>query len=165
MALTEQKKRFADRYFVTLKGKESAIYAEYSEHTARQIAYNLLQEPEVEEYLEQLRAKSEQKHSISKDRWLSELEAIGFSNVQDFISSENKIKDFSKLPENKTKAVSSIKKTVTEFEGGEKQTVEFKLHDKLNALDKIGRHFGYFETDNSQKQTNINLLQNDPLAD
>lgn len=158
--MTELQKRFADRYFETLNGCQSAIFAGYSEATARQKAYELLQDKEIEEYLSELRAKSEAKHGISKDRWLSELEAIGFSNVQDFISDSNNIKDFSKLPEQKTKAVSSIKKTVLEFEGGEKHTVEFKLHDKLNALDKIGRHFGYFEKDNDQSKavtTIINL--------
>ena len=148
--MTELQKRFADRYFETLNGCQSAIYAGYSEATARQKAYELLQDEEIEAYLSQLRSKSEVKHGISKDRWLSELEAVGFSNIQDFISDGNNIKDFSKLPEQKTKAVSSVKKTVIEFEGGEKQTVEFKLHDKLNALDKIGRHFGYFEKDNEQ---------------
>jgi len=160
--MTEQVKRFLDEYFVTLNGYKSAVYAGYSENSARQQASQILDRPESVEYLEQLRAKSEAKHSISKDRWLSELEAIGFSNIQDFISNENNIKDFSKLPENKTKAVSSVKKTIIEFEGGEKQTVEFKLHDKLNALDKIGRHFGYFEKDNSQKpqsqQPIINII-------
>jgi len=159
MALSEQKKRFINRYFETLNGKQSAIYAGYSEATAKQIAYNILQEPEVEDYLEELRGKSEQKHSISKDRWLSEIEAIGFSNIQDFISQGNTVKDISMLPEEKAKAVGSIKKTVTEFDGGSKSTVEFKLHDKLNALDKIGRHFGYFEKDNDQsKPQNTNII-------
>lgn len=143
--------RFADKYFETLNASESAIFAGFSVSTARQKGWQLLQREDVEEYLTQLRIKSEVKHSISKDRWLSELEAVGFSNIQDFISDGNNIKDFSKLPDQKTKAVSSVKKTVLEFEGGEKHIVEFKLHDKLNALDKIGRHFGYFEQDNLQK--------------
>lgn len=167
MALTEQKKRFADRYFETLNGSQSAIDTGYSEATARQIAYNLLQEHEVEEYLSQLKEKSEIKHSISQGRWLAELEAVGFSNVQDFISDGNTIKDISKLPENKAKAVLSVKKTVLEFEGGEKVTTEFKLHDKLNALDKIGRHFGYFEKDNAQSapknEIDISKLSDDAI--
>lgn len=149
--MTEQRKKFADRYFETLNGKQSAIYAGYSELSAKSKASQLLVEDDIELYLSELRSKSEAKHNLSKDRWLSELEAIGFSNIQDFISDSNNVKDISKLPEAKAKAVSSVKKTVLEFEGGEKHTVEFKLHDKLNALDKIGRHFGYFEKDNSQK--------------
>jgi len=156
--MTEQRKRFADKYFETLNGSQSAIYAGYSEATSRQKAYEILNDPEVEEYLSNLRAKEAAKHGISKDRWLSELENIGFSNIQDFIETGNTIKDISQIDENKARAVSSVKKTVTESEYGTKEVVEFKLHDKLNALDKIGRHLGYFEKDNDQskpKTTNI----------
>lgn len=148
--MQENHKRFADKYFETLNAKDSAIFAGFSVDTAKQQGWQILQREEVQEYLAGLRLKSEAKHLISRDRWLSELEAVGFSNIQDFISDGNNIKDFSKLPEQKTKAVLSVKKTVLEFNGGEKHTVEFKLHDKLNALDKIGRHFGYFEKDNEQ---------------
>ena len=159
--MNEQRKRFADKYFETLNATQSAIYAGYSELSARSKASQLLDEEDVSEYLTKLKEKAEAKHSISQDRWLAELEAVGFSNIQDFISDGNNIKDISKLPELKAKSVLSVKKTVLEFEGGEKVTTEFKLHDKLNALDKIGRHFGYFDKDNAQNKpentTIINL--------
>lgn len=159
--MNEQRKRFADKYFETLNATQSAIYAGYSELSARSKASQLLDEEDVSEYLTKLKEKAEVKHSISQDRWLAELEAVGFSNIQDFISDGNNIKDISKLPEIKAKSVLSVKKTVLEFEGGEKVTTEFKLHDKLNALDKIGRHFGYFDKDNAQNKpentTIINL--------
>lgn len=158
--MTEQRRRFADRYFETLNATQSAIYAGYSDISAKSQASQLLDEEEIQEYLSDLRLKSEIKHGISKDRWLSELEAVGFSNIQDFISDGNNIKDISKLPEYKAKAVGSIKKTVVEFEGGERSTVEFKLLDKLSALDKIGRHFGYFEKDNDQSKPIINNVIN-----
>jgi len=161
MALTEQKKRFADRYFLTLKGKDSAIYAEYSEHTAKQIAYNLLQEPEVEQYLSELRESEAIKHGITKDKWLNELSESGFSNVQDFISEGNTVKDLSQIDRSKASAINSIKKTVTESDFGTKEVTEFKLNDKLSALEKIGKHFGWFEKDNDQKkdQSSVTIFQ------
>lgn len=155
MALTDKKKRFADRWFLTLKGGESAIYAGYSKKTADQIAYNLLQEPEVSAYIQVLREKDEAKHGITKDKWLSELRESAFSNIQDFIEEGNTIKDFSKIERSKASAVNSVKKTVLEFEGGEKVTTEFKLNDKLKALQDIGRHFGWFDKDNEQKSPTI----------
>lgn len=151
--MTEQRKRFADRYFDTLNGTQSAIYAGYSETTAKVQASQLLSDPEVEAYISGLKAKAEEKHGITKDRWMSELENIGFSNIQDFIETGNTIKDISQIDSNKARAVLSVKKTVTESEYGSKEVVEFKLHDKLNALDKIGRHLGYFEKDNEQSKT------------
>lgn len=164
MALTEQKKRFADLYFDTLKGSQSAIEAGYSADTARQIAHNLLQEPEVEEYLQKLRDEAAIKHGITKDKWLSELAAIGFSNIRDFMSAGNTFRDIADISRDTTRVVASVKKTVTEFEGGEKVLTEFKLHDKLAALEKIGRHFGYYEKDNEQRVTIMPILNLDPLS-
>lgn len=158
MALTEQKKRFADRYFETLKGSESAIYAGYSEATARQIAHNLLQEPEVEAYLSELREEYAKKSNITKERWVAELAELGFSNIQDFIDIGNSIKDISSIERVRASAVASIKKTVTEGEFGVKEVTEFKLHDKLGALDKIGRHFDFFNADSSSKNTTTNII-------
>lgn len=152
MALSEQRKRFCDYYFETLKGSESAIKAGFSEASAKQIAWNLLQEPEIEEYLHELRSKSERKHSISRDRWLAELEACGFSNIQDYLEDDLNPRPLGEIQPTKASAISGIKRSVTTFDGGEKETVEFKLHDKLNALDKIGRHFGYYEVDNEQSR-------------
>jgi phage terminase small subunit len=149
--MTDQVKKFLERYFETLKGKDSAIWAGFSEKTAVVQASQMLAIPENEDYLNELREKAELKHGITKDLWLSELRESGFSNIQDFISEGNSIKDISSIDRSKASAVSSIKKTVIEFEGGNKETTEFKLNNKLDALDKIGRHLGYFEKDNSQK--------------
>lgn len=149
--MTDQVKKFLDRYFETLKGKESAIYAGFSEKTAVVQASQMLAIEENEIYLSNKREKAAVKHGITVDNWLAELKETGYSNIQDFITDGNTIIDISAIDRNKASAVSSIKKTVTENEYGSKEVVEFKLNDKLAALDKIGRHLGYFEKDNSQK--------------
>lgn len=134
-----------------MKGAQSAIDSGYSEATAKQIAYNLLQEPEVEEYLDSLRKEASEKHNITKERWLNELELSGFSNAQDFIEEGNSVKDLSAIDRQTASAINSVKKTVIEGDFGVKTTTEFKLNDKLSALEKIGRHFGWYEKDNSQR--------------
>lgn len=149
--------RFADKYFETLNAKESAIYAGFSEDTAKQIGYNLLQRDDIQEYLNKLRKEASEKHGITKEKWLSELAEIGFSNILDFMSEGNNFKDITDVQRGRTRVIASVKKTVTEFEGGEKTLTEFKLYDKLSALDKIGRHFGFFEKDNEQKKPEISL--------
>lgn len=149
--------RFADKYFETLNAKESAIYAGFSADTAKQGGYQLLQREDIQDYLAKLKEEAERKHGITKDKWLSELAISGFSNIQDFIDSGNTVRDISTIERDKASAVSSIKKTVIEGEFGVKETVEFKLNDKLAALDKIGRHLGYFEKDNAQSKPDINV--------
>lgn len=149
--MQDNHKRFSDRYFETLNGKESAIYAGFSEDTAKQQAWQLLQRDDVQDYLAALKLEAQEKHNITKDNWLSELKEIGYSNIQDFISEGNSVKDISGIDRSKARAVSSVKKTVIEFEGGNKEITEFKLHDKKSALEIIGRHMGFFEKDNGQK--------------
>lgn len=156
--MTEQVKKFLNRYFETLKGKESAIYAGFSEKTAAVQACQMLSIKENEDYIQSLRDEASIKHGITKDRWLAELSELGFCNIQDFIDSGNTIKDISEIDRSKASAVSSIKKTVIEGDFGIKEVVEFKLHDKLSALEKIGRHFDYYNGDSSSKNQTTNII-------
>lgn len=150
--MQESHKRFTEKYFETLNASLSAEEAGFSKETARQQGWQLLQREDVQEYLQELRTKAEQQHSISKERWLAELEQTGFSNIQDYIEEDNSVKDLSAIDRKKASAVNSVKKTVIDGDFGIKTTTEFKLNDKLSALEKIGRHFGYFEKDNNQKK-------------
>ena len=131
MALTEQKKRFADKYFETLKGSESAIYAGYSEATARQIAYNLLQEPEVEKYLSELRAEYAEKSGISK-QWIIER----FKTISDRCIQEEPV-----------------------FDSKGEPTGEFRFDSSgaNNATAHLGKIIGVFEKDNEQRKDFIQI--------
>lgn len=81
-----------------------------------------------------------------------ELAKLGFSNIQDYVEDGNLIKDMAGIEEQKAAAVSSVKKSVTHFDGGTKEVVEFKLWNKVDALEKLGRHLGIFEKDNEQSR-------------
>ncbi|MES2593136.1 MAG: terminase small subunit [Bacteroidota bacterium] len=155
MALTEQKKRFADQYFLTLKGSESAIYAGYSENTARQIAYNLLQEPEVESYLSELKAEYALKNGINKESVLNEYRKIAFSDVRKILTIDGGLKSIDELDDDTAGAIAGIES----FDEIERMTGEklgtnrkIKLHDKLRALEALSKHLGLFERDNEQKK-------------
>lgn len=151
--MTEQRKRFADKYFETLNGAKSAIYAGYSEATARQQAHQLLQEPEIEEYLRILREEEAKKADISKEKWLSELKKIGFSDIRELYSTDGAIHNINQIDDETAGAISGVKSKEM-FDGGGKKVgdiIEVKMHDKLRALDTIGKHLGFFEKDNRQK--------------
>lgn len=164
MALTEQKKRFADKYFETLKGTQSAIYAGYSESTAGQIAYNLLQEPEVEEYISVLRIEYANKNGINKESILNEYRKIAFSDVRKILTIDGGMRSINEIDDDTAGSIASIES----FDEIERETGErlgtnrkIKLHDKLRALEALSKHLGLFEKDNEQnkptQQTIINL--------
>lgn len=164
--LTPKEELFVHRYIVDFNGAASCRDVGYSEHSAKEIAAELLTKPHIQRRLKELQKELSDKNDNLAQRVVDELKKVGFSNIQDFIQSGNEIKDISTLDRDKAAVISSIKKSKTTFgdgEGneGEKEAVEFKMWDKLAALEKLGRHVGIFEVDNKQKSVVIRVTDED----
>lgn len=163
--LTNKQKRFCEEYVIDLNGTQAAIRAGYSEVAAHAIASENLTKPKVKVFLKELQDRVSGKNDNLAQQVIDELKKIGFSNIQDYIAIGNEVKDLSKIDSHKAAAVSSVKKSFTEFgdekTGGTKTTVEFKLWDKIAALEKIGKHLGIFEADNKQKAAVIKVSVSD----
>jgi len=161
--MTEQRKRFADRYFETLNGSQSAIYAGYSEATSRQKAWELLNDPEVEEYLSKLKAEYSEKSGISKQRVLDEYRKIAFSDVRNILTIDGGLKSIDDLDDDTAGAIAGIESFDEFSRDGEKLGTnrKIKLHDKLRALEALSKHLGLFEKDNKQKenQSTVTIFQ------
>ncbi len=157
--MTEQRKRFADKYFETLNGTQSAIYAGYSEKTAVSQACQMLQDPEVAEYLQNLREEEAERNGVSRERLLQEYKKIAFSDVRELYNTDGGLHNVKQIDDETAGAISSIKsKEVYNNEGNKVgDIIEVKTHDKIRALDAIGKHIGFFAVDNSQKNPIIEL--------
>ncbi len=157
--MTEQRKRFADKYFETMHATQSAVFAGYSEVSARSQASQLLADPEVQEYLQKLRAEYAEKSGITKEKWLDEIRKVAFSNISELYSSADALLAIKQVDDNTIGAVSSIK--TRELIGNDGVSVgsivEVKMYDKLRALELAGKHLGFFEKDNNQKKTDITV--------
>lgn len=166
--LTPKIKRFCEEYIKDLNGTQAAIRAGYSAKTAKEQSSQLLTKPNVQNFLSELKQSLSSKNEGLAQQVIDELKKLGFANIQDYIESENEIKDLTKIDRDKAAAVESIKKTVTEFgsngeSSGKKTSIQFKLYDKISALEKLGRHLGIFELDNQQKAPviNVNITDDD----
>lgn len=167
--LTPKQEKFCSEYLIDLNATAAAKRAGYSEDTASEIGYENLRKPQIQQKLTELRNKLGNNGELAQ-QVIDELKKIGFSNVQDFLDDGNAITDLTKIEAHKAAAVASVKKSVTTFgdgEGneGEKETVEFKLWDKISALEKLGKHLGIFEADNRQKSAVINVNLTDDSDD
>lgn len=155
MELTEQQKKFCREYMKDFNGTQAAIRAGYSKKTANEQASQLLAKLNIQKFLESLKGKAAEKHDGLADEIVAELKKIGFSDIKKYLDSDNTIKDISKLPSELTTVVESIKKTETEFgddkTGGTKTSIQFKLHSKLDALEKLAKYVGLYEADNKQR--------------
>lgn len=166
--LTPKIKRFCEEYIKDLNGTQAAIRAGYSAKTANEQSSQLLAKLNVKDFIAKLKQELSSRNEDLAQKVIDELKKVGFSNIQDYVEEENEIKDLTKISRDKAAAVESIKKTVTEFSGGgesqgSKTSIQFKLYDKISALEKLGRHLGIFELDNQQKAPviNVNITDDD----
>lgn len=156
MALNPKQDRFCREYVIDLNGTQAAIRAGYSKKTANEQAGRLLVNVSIQNRIKELQNKIELQVEKNGIDVVNELIKVGFANIQDFIGSDFEVNDISQLPKEKAAAISSIEVTTRSI-GSEdspifERNVKFKLHDKISALEKLGKYFGIFEKDNDQRK-------------
>ena len=108
--LTKKQERFAEEYPVDLNAKQAAIRAGYSERTAEQIGYQLLQKTSVQERIKKVMEQRSKRTEITQDRVLDEIGKVAFHEAADYAESE--LKYSSKL-----KALELLGKHLGMFDG------------------------------------------------
>lgn len=168
---------FIAEYLVDLNASRAymASHPGVKDTTARTEGCKLLANPNVQERIAAERAKTAQRLEITREEWLSELVGIFRADVNELIQyrrlcceacwtlagsptrdpnpecSECRgegrgdvlIADTRKLSPAARALYAGVKIT--------KEGLEVKMHSKLDAAEKIGRHLGFYEKDNEQK--------------
>lgn len=147
MALTAKQKIFADEYLIDLNATRAyklAYPKVKNDESAAAAGARLLRNVKVEQYIQKRMKDREKRTEITQDMVLKELAKIGFADVTDFVTIENKgilrvveVKPTDEMPRDKMGAIAGIK------EGA--NGIEIKLNDKGKALELIGRHLGMFK--------------------
>ena len=147
MALTAKQKIFADEYLIDLNATRAyklAYPKVKNDESAAAAGARLLRNVKVEQYIQKRMKDREKRTEITQDMVLKELAKIGFADVTDFVTIENKgsykavqVKSTDDMPGDKLGAIAGIK------EGA--NGIEIKLNDKGKALELIGRHLGMFK--------------------
>lgn len=162
--LTAKQQRFCDEYLIDLNATQAAIRAGYSEKTACEQGARLLANVKVQHYLQKRKKERVERTEITQDMVLYELANIAFSNAADYAAVVEKdamtevngimipaldaegntvkyrtvepvlTKD---LTEQQKRALAVIKKGRDGF--------EIKAHDKVRALELLGKHLGMWE--------------------
>ena len=113
------------------------------------------------------RGELAQKLGISEQRVVEELAKLAFANMQDFVSNSDGefiFKNWDGLSRDQLAAVESVKVTTTTTKNAsgereyETKNVTFKLHNKPQVLEQLGRHLGLFERDNEQKRETLSAI-------
>lgn len=156
--LTPKQRRFIDEYLIDLNATQAAIRAGYSEKTAYSIGVQLLKKLEIQAEIQKRRNRLQNKLEITQERVLQELAAIAFANGADYAKVVNsgllptvEMIPTDELPPEKLPAIAGIK--------ANQYGVEVKLHDKVKALELLGKYLGTFDGGPAQEQTENNLFE------
>jgi len=175
--LTKKQEAFAQHYAIQEDATAAYKAAGYSwknskSEAVRVNAQKLVAHTTVSLRIAELKERKakriERQFDISVDRIAQELAAIGFANMDDYVSvdgdGDNVSLDFSDLTRVQFAAIQEI--TIEDIKTGKRTSkrTKFKLADKRGALVELGKHLGMFEKDNKQRQNNINII-NDAAAD
>jgi phage terminase small subunit len=103
-------------------------------------ATKLLSRSEVRARIDELISAAAEKAGVTIERVINELARIGFLDVRQVVSwgpDGVTVKDSVSISDDAAAAVAEVGKTAT--------GIRVKLHDKVSALEKLGRHLGMFK--------------------
>ena len=161
--LNERQKRFINEYIKDLNGTRAyrKVYQCKNDETAAVNASKLLSNPKAKEYLEIRLKEREKRLEITQDKVLKELAKIGFANITNFADvvdipyTVDKKDEEGNVIGEETKYYKGLRlyntEDITEDELAALQEIKegkhgitVKMHDKVRALEQIGRHLGMF---------------------
>ena len=152
--ITDRMKKFVDEYLIDFNATQAAIRAGYSTDTANEQGSQLLARPDIRELVAEGQRAIAERTQTFQDNAVDELKIVGFSNLADFLTVKDggivEQKPFNELTKEQTKCIKKIKQTVRSSHSADgtilHQTavIEIELHDKLKALELLGRHLGMF---------------------
>lgn len=153
--LTPKQRIFCNEYIIDLNATKAAIRAGYSEKTARMIGNENLTKPNVQTEIQKAMKEREERTNINADRVVKDLAKIGFADITKFVEfgPEERIEEIEEGTGVKVIRVYSSLRLKHDYEvdgaviSEVKVTntgVSIKLHDKLKALELLGKHLGMF---------------------
>jgi len=149
--LTPKQATFCQEYIVDLNAKRAALRAGYSKKSADMIGYQLLHKTQVATRIEELRAKQQVRTGISADRALKEAARLAFFDIRKLCDESGNPIPVQDLDDDTAAAIQGLE-LATEKGGEEGLTTvrKYRVSDKNAALDRVFKHLGLFERDNSQ---------------
>lgn len=146
-ALKPKQELFCQYYTSYWNATRAARDAGYSEKSAMELGYQLLQLPPVQERIEELSGHALKECGVTRERVLTELARIAFLDLRGAYAPDGSLLAPKDIPEDVIRAVAGIEvDEIWEGYGENRQqtgvTKKLKLNDKVRALDSLAKHLG-----------------------
>lgn len=157
--LTQKERIFCHEYIIDWNKARAARVAGYSEEIAKQIGYENLTKPYLQQYVAFIKNNLEEESGITKLRNLKTLANIAYSNISHLHNSWIELTDWETIKDENPNALAAVEsidtKTETKTyktEGGLETDVEIKyvkvkLYSQTEAIKIINDMMGYKEPD------------------
>ena len=171
VSVTDKQGRFIQEYLIDCNAEQAARRAGYAPGQGSR----LMDTPEIVAELYRQGRKTAKKFEVTRDSIMQELAAVGFARVGDFINVESeranelcvhpitgefvelpigwrqhvRVIDTANLPEEKQAALAGIKQGA--------HGIEVKLHDKVRALELLGKATGVFDNGGGLDKISTNI--------
>jgi len=151
----DRHEEFCQQFIIDMNATRAAKDSGFSEKTAYSQGQRLLKNVEIQKRIAELQQERAEKTEVTQNMVIKELAIIAFSDLKDYIeviedTGAIRAKSFEEMPEGKSRALQSIKedRVIKESADGKQVTVydkiNFRLHDKIKALELLGKHLGMF---------------------
>ena len=141
--MTPKQARFVDEYLIDLNASAAYLRAGYKTGNSNVCGSRLLANASIQAAIQSAQAKLADRTGITQDRVLRELSRVAFGNKRDLMTwgpGGVSLIDSATLTDDAAAMVAEVAETTSETGG----SIRLKTHDKVKALELIGRHLGMF---------------------
>lgn len=131
---------FVHEYLVDRNGTRAAIRAGYTGPTPAWFAWKRLKNPTIRALVDQMTADKLAEHGVRADVVMAKLAAMMNSSIANYIDAEGNI-DVTQASAEDLEMLDSYSVAETKgAEGGSSRSVKIKLHNKIQAIEKIAKY-------------------------
>ena len=145
--LSNKQQEFINQYLIDYNAKQACIRAGYSEKGAQTQGSVLLSNPKVRAAIRLKIKEKEGIFDVKKNDVINELAIIAFADLKDVADwgkGHFELKDSNDLAHSQSAAIKKVTFKQVDGEKSSSITMGVEMHDKLKALELIGKHLGIF---------------------
>lgn len=167
MAIVDLERNIIDEYYVNGFNQYKAVKKfkpDMSNDNASAYYSAMVKKPINQKYLSEKFAVLRAETGIQSVQVTRELINLSYSDITDYIDLSSE--ELKALPPDLRRCIGSIEEKTKSYKDRsgkvvKEKTYKIRLLDKLKAMDMLNKHIGFYEADNSQKKTSINLTKVD----
>lgn len=146
--MNHRQELFVKEFGKDLNAAAAARRAGYAAHSSDRMGYALLRIPEIRDAVQENLRMAMAQCEVTAERVIREIAIVAFANISDVASWSQdglEFKPKEDLPRDVTATIKRARSTSSATEAGVTIRNEIEMHDKLRALEMLGRYLSLFK--------------------